>query len=121
MVQQLIKIKFSENLKALRQEKQLTQAQMADKCGVGRNTLINLESGDNSPTLVKVMEICNTFDIGFNELVFGVEDMDDLKVVINNKRYVMKQFLRTLQDEAILPLTWIAFVSFQFGIWSMPL
>lgn len=59
------------NLKEARENKKLTQEQLAEKVGVIRQTISNIETGVALPSLPIARSICSvlgcTWDIFFNE------------------------------------------------------
>ena len=64
-------MKFSSRLKEVRSEKGFTQAEIADKLGVTRQTIINWEKGITHPNRDEMMQIGEIFDIDFTK--FHVE------------------------------------------------
>jgi putative transcriptional regulator len=52
---------MKNRLKVLRAERDWTQAQLADRAGVARQTIIALESGKYSPSLVLAMKLGKIF------------------------------------------------------------
>ena len=55
-------------LKAARAAKDLSQAQLADLCGVSRQTISALEKGDYNPTINLCIAICKALDKTLDEL-----------------------------------------------------
>ena len=49
-------------LATLREYRKLTQAQLADKCGVSRNYIGQVESGDRNPSLGIIFKMCDALD-----------------------------------------------------------
>lgn len=54
---------FSENLKKIRVKKGLTQAELADRMGLSRNSIINYENGRTSPTLELMRKFAVVLDV----------------------------------------------------------
>lgn len=50
---------IGKQLATLRGYRNLTQAQLADKCGVSRNYIGQLESGDRNPSLGIIFKMCD--------------------------------------------------------------
>ena len=63
-------------LKAARAAKDLSQAQLADLCGVSRQTINAIEKGDYNPTINLCIAICKAVDKTLDELV-GEEYTED--------------------------------------------
>jgi DNA-binding XRE family transcriptional regulator len=56
-------------LRALREERALTQKQAAELAGVSRGTLIELESGKRGPYMPTVTKLARAYGVPFEELV----------------------------------------------------
>lgn len=65
---ELFKDIFSERLKDLRQEKQLSQKSLADKLGVPVSTYANWEQGRREPSIYDIYNLLWVFDIEANDL-----------------------------------------------------
>jgi putative transcriptional regulator len=59
-------------LKAARAEKDLSQADLAEKVGVSRQTISAIEKGDYNPTINLCIRICKVLEKTLDEL-FWVE------------------------------------------------
>ena len=55
-------------LKAARAAKDLSQAQLAEICGVSRQTINAIEKGDYNPTINLCIAICKALDKTLDEL-----------------------------------------------------
>ena len=75
---------FKKNLKALRQAKGLTLAQLSTAIGISESTVKRWESGEVSPTLDKFMLVVKFFNTTPNAMLGWKEN---IKVVINNVDY----------------------------------
>lgn len=58
-------------LKELRNEKKLTQEQLAEKLGVSRRTVSRWETGSNMPDLDILVEMADYYDVDLRELFDG--------------------------------------------------
>ena len=58
-------------LKQLREEKGFTQEQLAELCGVKRNTISMIEIGVNKPSFDLAIKLAKTLGCGVEELVGG--------------------------------------------------
>ena len=58
------------NLKAVRQQKGLSQAQLAEMVGVSRNTISSIETGQFNPTAKLALVLCIALDRKFEELFY---------------------------------------------------
>ena len=62
---------FSNNLKHYRQQKQLTQRQVANLLGVAPSTYSQYESGVREPDVKKIKQLSRILDISADYLLFG--------------------------------------------------
>lgn len=61
---------LKNNLKALRTEKGMSQAQLAEMVGVSRNTISSIETGQFCPTAKLALILCIALDKKFEELFY---------------------------------------------------
>ena len=64
------KLILKNNLKALRTEKGISQAQLAEMVGVSRNTISSIETGQFCPTAKLALVLCIALDKKFEELFY---------------------------------------------------
>lgn len=58
------------NLKELRSEKKISQAQLAKMVGVSRNTISSIETGQFNPTAKLALILCVALDKNFEDLFY---------------------------------------------------
>ena len=92
---------FSQNLKDLRKERNISQSELAHEIGVTQGTIYFWENKINEPTAGYVLKLANYFNITTDELL-GVEKINTLaikdlsvlgnyhKLNNNNKKLVTK-------------------------------
>ncbi len=61
---------LKNNLKEIRTEKKISQAQLAKTVGVSRNTISSIETGQFSPTAKLALVICIALDKKFEEVFY---------------------------------------------------
>ena len=61
---------LSNNLKEVRSEKNLSQAQLAEMVGVSRNTISSIETGQFNPTAKLALILCVALDKNFEDLFY---------------------------------------------------
>ena len=61
---------LKNNLKAVRTEKGLSQAQLAEMVGVSRNTISSIETGQFNPTAKLALVLCIALEKKFEELFY---------------------------------------------------
>ena len=66
---------LKNNLKEIRTEQGISQAQLANMVGVSRNTISSIETGQFNPTAKLALVLCIALDRKFEELFyFGSEN-----------------------------------------------
>lgn len=61
---------LKDRLKAVRAERRLSQAELAELVGVSRNTISSIETGQFSPTAKLALVLCIALDKKFEELFY---------------------------------------------------
>ena len=61
---------LKNNLKELRAEKGLSQAQLAEMVGVSRNTISSIETGKFNPTAKLALILCIALDKKFEDVFY---------------------------------------------------
>ena len=64
------KLILKNNLRDARNEKGLSQQQLADAVGVSRNTISSIETGQFSPTAKLALVLCIALDKNFEEIFY---------------------------------------------------
>ncbi len=60
--------RVTNNIRALRAHREMTQADLADRIGVTRQTLIAIEQGRYSPSLEMAFRIARVFDTTLDDV-----------------------------------------------------
>ena len=73
------KERFGKLIRDSRENKNMSQEQLAEKCNVTDKSISNIELGKSDPKLSTVMRICNVLEIDVNALTefTFMEDDDD--------------------------------------------
>ena len=64
-------MRFAENLRTLRQERNLTQMELAKKLGFNKNSIMRWERNTSDPSLFNAAVIADYFGLTMDELCFG--------------------------------------------------
>src|SRR5258706_4266622 len=72
---------FGTRLKALRKSRKLSQAQLAEKIGVGTKFLGDLETARRSPSFETIVSIAKELDVPIYDLFYFEKGEGDPKVV----------------------------------------
>ena len=59
--------RVTNSLRAIREQAGLTQAEVARRVGVTRQTLIAIEQGKNSPTLELAFQLCRVYGVRIDD------------------------------------------------------
>lgn len=90
---------FSENLKKIRKEHNLSQEQLADELGVSRQAISKWESAVAYPEMDKIISLCNQFNLNIDDLLHKdikeVKGEEESKNKINN---LIDDFLKFITD-----------------------
>ena len=80
--------KFSENLKKIRKEHNLSQEELADELGVSRQAISKWESATAYPEMDKIIALCDKFNLNIDDLLHRdikeVKGEEESKKKINN-------------------------------------
>jgi transcriptional regulator with XRE-family HTH domain len=72
---------FGKRLKALRKARKLSQAQLAEKIGVGTKFLGDLETARRSPSFETIVSIAKELEVPAYDLFYFEKTEDDPKLV----------------------------------------
>lgn len=59
---------LSNRIRILRAEHNVTQQDLAKKVGVSRQTIISIEKGNYTPSLVLAFDIAHAFNVGIDDV-----------------------------------------------------
>ena len=116
-------MKFGEQIKKLRKDRNITQQEMADKLNISRQAISNWENDKNLPDLEMLITMSQVFQITLDELILGGTQMNNMteKLIqdssINTR---IKMNLRGIQiGSTLLALGFISLIIGIFGPISM--
>ena len=90
---------FSENLKKIRKENNLSQEQLADELGVSRQAISKWESAVAYPEMDKIIALCDKFNLNIDDLLH--KDIKEVKGEEESKKKINKSindFLRFITN-----------------------
>ena len=79
---------FSENLKKIRKENNLSQEQLADELGVSRQAISKWESAVAYPEMDKIIALCEKFNLNIDDLLH--KDIKEVKGEEESKKRINK-------------------------------
>ena len=90
---------FSENLKKIRKDHNLSQEQLADELGVSRQAISKWESSVAYPEMDKIIALCDKFNLNIDDLLH--KDIREIKGEEESKKKINKtidDFLKFITD-----------------------
>lgn len=82
--------RFSENLKKIRKDNNLSQEQLADEIGVSRQAISKWESSVAYPEMDKIITLCEKFNLNIDDLLH--KDIREIKKEEEGKKTLNKYF-----------------------------
>lgn len=99
-------MKFSENLRALRKEKDYSQEYLAEHLNVSRQTISKWENATAMPDLKKLTEIAELFEIGINELLgLNIPESESSENASNISNIIEVEYTNQKAEAKIAKLT----------------
>ena len=92
---------FSDNIKKIRKENNLSQEQLAEELGVSRQAISKWESGTAYPEMDKIITICKKYNVNIDDLLH--KDIKEVKGEEDTKRKIncyMEAFFKFITDSA---------------------
>ena len=80
--------KFSENLKKIRKDNNLSQEQLTDELGVSRQAISKWESAVAYPEMDKIITLCEKFNLNIDDLLH--KDIREVKGEEESKKNLNK-------------------------------
>lgn len=103
---------LGDNIKKLREAKNLTQQQLADKLYVSRQTICRWENGSRCPDLITSKRLANELEVSMDELIS--EDINDTRVDFKIWKLEKIRNRRNLQEFQRRVLNFIEIISSVF-------
>lgn len=96
----------------LRNEKNMTQMELADKIGVTDRAVSNWENGRRMPDLSLIKVLCDELDITINELLSGskVNNSNITKISNDNLENILKEYYKMKKQKKVLKISLIIVV-----------
>ena len=87
--------KFSENIKKIRKDNNLSQEQLADEIGVSRQAISKWESASAYPEMDKIILLCDKFNLNIDDLLHkDIKEVKGEEEVKNNINKYIEEFLK---------------------------
>lgn len=92
-VKESVGMEFSETIKRIREERKLTQKQLADIIGVSDRTISKWENGSSVPDLITIQNLCNKLDISVKSIITSEYSLSDKVNKYKRKLYTLLNYL----------------------------
>ena len=90
---------FSENLRKIRKENNLSQEQLADELGVSRQAISKWESGAAYPEMEKIITLCDKFHVNIDNLLYkDIKEVNREEESKKNINHMIQEFLKFITD-----------------------
>lgn len=91
---------FSDTLKRIRNEKGLSQQELADKVYVTRATVSRWESGNRLPDVVTISRLAKILDVDVNVLLTAADQSDECPnvILVDDRKLILKSGLPVLEE-----------------------
>ena len=107
IIVEVIDMLFGKRLKKIRLQHDLTQQELGDRIHVTKVSICCYENGNRTPTLDTLLDLCEVFQVGLDELL-GQDKLVAVKKNKNRKMYVCNEEVALLkkirQDEKLYTL-----------------
>lgn len=87
---------FHQNLKFLRQKKQLSQQLLAEELGIPRTTYSEYEKGNTEPNLRLLKKMSELFKISLDQLLTGNMSLDNFEIFQNKELRILAMTMNSL-------------------------
>ena len=89
---------FGQAVRILRRKNSITQAQLAERCGLSQNAVCAIETGKSYPPKATIDKLCNAFGIPQSfMLMASIEEKD----IPEEKRVLYRTLLEPLRNELL--------------------
>jgi len=92
-----IRNRIARNIALLREQKGLTQRELAENVGVKHNAVSNWESGKNSPDIEKIFDLADYFKVNVSD-IFGQESSGEIDYILSKKEKDLIDAFRALNQ-----------------------
>lgn len=109
---------INENIRAYRENKNITQAELAEKLYVTRQAVSNWENGKTEPDIDTLNKIATVLEISIEELIYGFKRESTVIHNHNTAQHITKHITKGLSFGAVLAIV-ISYVKWQSIGWAI--
>lgn len=99
--------KIGTFLKELRNEKNLTQEQLAEAFGVSRRTVSRWETGSNMPDLTLLVEMADYYNVDLRELLDGERKSERMEKELKETVLKVADFINEQKRKLLRMMQWL--------------
>ncbi len=86
-------MKFNQKLVNLRTQKNWSQKELGKELKVARQTISKWELGETTPSMRKLVQISDLFEVTLDELIKGEEDKFEKLEILNQKAQKLANYI----------------------------
>ena len=109
---------IAENIKHFREEKKISQSELAEKLNVTRQAISNWECGKTEPDIETLHKISDIFEITIEELIYGTKRETTVVHNHNTTQNITKEIKKGIGFGAALAMV-ISYVKWQSIGWAI--
>ena len=109
---------IAENIKHFREEKKISQSELAEKLNVTRQAVSNWECGKTEPDIETLHKISDIFEITIEELIYGTKRETTVIHNHNTTQNITKEIKKGIGFGAALAMV-ISYVKWQLIGWAI--
>lgn len=97
-------IKIGQFLKLLRNEKGLTQEQLAEKIGVSHRTVSRWETGNNLPDISTLIQLSELYEVDIREIIDGERKSENMNEEMKNTIKQVARYTEHQKEQIIMKM-----------------
>lgn len=90
---------IGERIKELRQKNGLKQSDLAERLGVSRVTITNIENGKHKGTFELIKPLCEILEVTPNYLILGKDEQQPVFNLNKEGENLYKEYLKYLEEK----------------------
>jgi transcriptional regulator with XRE-family HTH domain len=111
-------VEFGEKLKLLREQRRVTQSELARKLGVTQQTVASWECGRTEPNIQSIKAMAEIFEVGVQTFFYKQED-DFVSEPLNTEFYVIQKNARRMSEAEMAKMFNLLRLSFDGYDWDV--
>ena len=92
-------LQIAEKIKKLRNDKRLTQTDLANRLDVSRSAVNAWEQGTNNPTLNYAVELAEIFEVSIDYLIGGSDNKIDISELTDDEQEAVRRVVSCFKSK----------------------